>query len=274
MEGRNNAGNNKPLSLYSDAEIIELAKKMAVNNSQFTEEDYIKLIKSSYVPKETKVVRIDQEHDVIYYAAEEDNLNEPERSRSPKNSNSPTKQSGSTQQIYNTLCNSSVLSDNDDEFKKLAEFNKYNDFFLSHKNNIPIPIEQKKDALCLVEKDNSKDDSKNSIKNEKSKESTSYKHLGLGLMVGICSYLALNDSRISIAFSAIAGISSWLIFSNNRNEASERPMQRIEYDIPDGYKRMTMWSHELQDFCIGTVPENTLELTSEEYKRYSSINPK
>lgn len=35
-----------------------------------------------------------------------------------------------------------------------------------------------------------------------------------------------------------------------------------------------MWSHELQDFCIAIVPQNTPELTREEINRYSSTNPK
>jgi len=47
-------------------------------------------------------------------------------------------------------------------------------------------------------------------------------------------------------------------FSYKGKETIDRP-KRIENDIPQGYKRMTMWSQELQDFYITTVPENTPE---------------
>lgn len=175
MKGRNNSGSNTPL--FSEEEF----KKMA-EHSQFTEEDLRRLAENAYVPPQGKVVRIDQEHDVLYYAAEEDHLNEPEKSISPKNSDSPTKQSSSTQQIYNTLRNSL-------------------------------------EALDFTFPD-------------------------------------MKDG-----------------FSYKGKEMIDRPMQRIENDIPTGYKKMTMWCHDLQSFCIGTVPEGTPELTSEELEKYRSMRP-
>jgi hypothetical protein len=249
MEGRKNSGFNT--SLFSDEEF----KKMT-EHSQFTEEELRRLTENAYVPPQRKVVRIDQKHDVIYYAAEEDNLNEPENSISQKNSDSPTKQSSSsTNQICNVLRNSNVPSDSDEESKKLAEFNKYNDYFLAHKTSIPaITCEDlkkiEKDRIVLVENGNCKDNLKKltSNNNEESKESSSYKHLGLGLMVGICSYLALSDSRISIAFSAITAISSWLIFSKKV--------------LPDG-----------RFFTQHILKDEVSNRRSEEYERYSSINP-
>lgn len=62
--------------------------------------------------------------------------------------------------------------------------------------------------------------------------------------------------------------------SSRGKDIIDRPMQRIQHDIPPGYKRMTMWDHELQRFGIATVSEDTPELTYEEIVRYSSIKPK
>lgn len=140
----------------------------------------------------------------------------------------------------------------DEETKKLDEFNKFNDFFLEHISRESIHREKDKNRIVLVESiegNNCKDNLEKSTWDKKEKkESFTYKYIGLGLMVGICSYLALNDSRISIALSAIATISSWLIFnknilhenrfftqknilkdgfSNGRKEAVNRSMQRI-----------------------------------------------
>lgn len=57
------------------------------------------------------------------------------------------------------------------------------------------------------------------------------------------------------------------------DETTASNMIITEESIPQGFKKMTMWSSELQSFCIGTVPEETPELTDEEYEKYASINP-
>jgi hypothetical protein len=192
MESRNSSDFNAPW--ISDEEIKKLAdsttfteeqlrKLFEASKFQYTKEELIRLVESAYVPSQGKVVHIDHEHDVIYYAAADD-LNKPENSIASKNSDSHIKQSSSTTgKIYNALRNS------------------------------PEELE-----------------------------------------------FTLPDMKDG--------------FSYKGKETVDRPMQRIQDEIPPGYKRMTMWSHELQDFCIATVPEKTPELTSEEYVRYSSINPK
>jgi len=63
-------------------------------------------------------------------------------------------------------------------------------------------------------------------------------------------------------------------FSYEGNRATNPSVENAEQNIPLGYKRMTLFNHELQSFCLATVPESTPELTQEEYGRYSRINPK
>lgn len=62
-------------------------------------------------------------------------------------------------------------------------------------------------------------------------------------------------------------------FSYKGDGAASRNMQKIiEPSLPAGFKKMTMWSPELKSFCIGVVPEDTPELTSEEYEKYAAID--
>lgn len=63
-------------------------------------------------------------------------------------------------------------------------------------------------------------------------------------------------------------------FSYAGKRATNPSLENAEQNIPPGYKRITLFNHELQSFCLATVPESTPELTQEEYERYSSINPK
>lgn len=63
-------------------------------------------------------------------------------------------------------------------------------------------------------------------------------------------------------------------FSYRGSRATNPSAENAEQSISPGYKRMTLFNHELQSFCLATVPENTPELTQEEYERYSRINPK
>jgi hypothetical protein len=217
-----NTGSNTPL--YSDEEIKKLAKKLAEDNSQFTEEEYIRLIGTAYIPTERKVVRIDQKHDVIYYASK-DNLKMPESSIS---------------------CPDFNKSRNSDE-----EFSEFNDFFLSHKNSMPAEQNTNIPRLVLVEENNG---------SPPTKQSSSSTNL---------IYNALRNSSETFDLPDMKTGSSY-----KGDETLDRTIKQIHDDIPPGCKRMTMWCHELQDFSIATVPEETPELANEEYARYSSISPK
>lgn len=86
------------------------------------------------VPSQSKVVSIDQEHDVIYYAPEEDNLNEPESPKASQNSNSVIKQSCSTQQIFHLFRNSPEASNSDEAIKKEEEWDEYEAFFQANRD--------------------------------------------------------------------------------------------------------------------------------------------
>lgn len=111
MEGRKNSGSNT--LWFSDEEIKNLAesttfteeklrKLSETNQFQYTKEELIRLVECAYIPTQKKPVHLDQEHDVIYFAAEEDKLTVPESVGSQKNYESPEKQSSSSS---NQICN-------------------------------------------------------------------------------------------------------------------------------------------------------------------------
>lgn len=62
-------------------------------------------------------------------------------------------------------------------------------------------------------------------------------------------------------------------FSYKGNETRVKNMQTSSKSIPPGFKEMTVWDEEVQDFWRKIVPEDTPELTDEEFQRYSAINP-
>lgn len=79
-----------------------------------------------------------------------------------------------------------------------------------------------------------------------------------------------NNDKPLEAFEKFPGMEAG--FSYKGKETVNQPLQHIEHNIPHGYKRITLFSPELQSCCIAIVPEDTPELTQEEYERYSHLN--
>lgn len=154
---------------------------------------------------------------------------------------------------------------NDEEAKKLAEFNKFNDFFLSHKSREPIHKEEE-NRIVLVEPiggDNCNSGVENSLPTKNNDSSSKQSGSSTSQI-----YNALHNS--SETFDEFPDMETG--FSYKGKETADQPM-KSEHDIPPGYKRMTIWDPGLQTLYTATVPENTPELTSEEIERYNSFNP-
>lgn len=149
-----------------------------------------------------------------------------------------------------------------EDTQQLAEFNKFNDFFLLHRN--PVHIESKKEVKPVLVEEENLNNSQNSTSSKNSdspiKQASSTNE--------ICNALRNASETIGNEFPDMQTGRSY-----NGNPTVDRPMQHEKYDVPPGYKRMTIWDNALETFCIATVPENTPALTREEIERYSLINP-